>query len=249
MMYIDGFQKTTLLDYPGHIAATIFLGGCNFRCPFCHNADLVLRKNSSSTYTKEDILTFLKKRKNILQGVCISGGEPTIYPELISFLAELKELDYLVKLDTNGTNPDLLKKLYQEKLIQYVAMDIKADEDNYPLLCGLNQWNNDMLSKIKESIHFLIHETNALDFSYEFRTTCVSPLHSEQTFLHIGSLIEGAKQYYLQSYQEQDSVLYLNHPNYPSSFDRLSSFSKEELLHFASLVKPHVRNVSLRGIN
>ena len=136
-MKIHGFNKTTLLDYPEHLAATIFTGGCNFRCPFCHNGGLVLDPDSQPAISEEEVLKFLQKRRGILQGVCITGGEPTLQPDLENFVRKIKEMGYLVKLDTNGSRPEVLKSLLEKGLLDYVAMDIKASEENYARAAGV----------------------------------------------------------------------------------------------------------------
>lgn len=249
---ISGFQKTTLLDYPGHVAATVFFGGCNFRCPFCHNADLVLHPNAAAQYTEQEILSYLKKRKSVLQGVCVTGGEPTLFPALSSFLYQIKELGYLIKLDTNGSNPDVLKALYQASLINYVAMDVKSGISDYLSVSGLSDRCPDMdsekrkqnallLENIKKSIRFLIHETDASHFQYELRTTAVKPLHTAQSFAEIAELITGAKNYYIQSFRNSDSILA------GDSAASFSSFTTQELEAFADIIRPHVAQVSLRG--
>lgn len=230
---ICGLQKTTLLDYPGHVAATIFLGGCNIRCPYCHNTDL-LDISGSSPYTMDDILAFLKKRSGILEGVCITGGEPTLKADgLADFIRRIRSLNLLVKLDTNGTRPDVIKRLADDGLLNYIAMDIKAGPDNYATACGLPKMD---LEPVRESAAWLI----AGRLPYEFRTTVVKGLHTEYDFKAIGAWIKGCQNYYLQSYTASERVL---------KPDGLSSFSKDELLHFASLVKPYVSNVTLRGID
>lgn len=230
---ICGLQKTTLLDYPGHVAATVFLGGCNIRCPYCHNADL-LDNFSPSRYTREEILAFLKKRSNILEGVCITGGEPTLQADaLADFIQCIRSQDLLVKLDTNGTRPDVIRQLVNDGLLNYIAMDIKADPDNYATVCGLSKIN---LEPIRESAAWLIAGT----LPYEFRTTAVKGLHTDQDFKAIGAWIKGCQNYYLQNYTASGRVL---------EPDGFSSFSKDELLHFADLVKPYVTNVALRGID
>lgn len=150
-MEIHGFNKTTLLDYPEHIAATVFTGGCNFRCPFCHNGELVLDPGCQPLIPEEEVLAYLKKRQGILQGVCVTGGEPTLQKDLKEFLQKIKELDYPVKLDTNGYRPGVLWELLREHLIDYVAMDIKASRENYASAAGLKQID---LSRIEESIVF-----------------------------------------------------------------------------------------------
>lgn len=171
-MRICGFNKTTLLDYPGKVASTIFLGGCNFRCPFCQNSVLVLHPEEQPDYAREDILAFLKKRKGILDGVCISGGEPTLAADLEEFLRQIKDLGYLIKLDTNGTRPEVVKHLAESKLIDKVAVDIKAGPDHYSRLAGISA---PAIDKVSETVNFLLH--GQLD--YEFRTTVVKELHTE----------------------------------------------------------------------
>lgn len=174
-MRICGFNKTTLLDYPGKVASTIFLGGCNFRCPFCQNSVLVVDPGQQPDYEQDEILAFLKKRKGILDGVCISGGEPTLADDLEDFLGKIKELGYEIKLDTNGTRPEIVKDLARNGLIDKVAMDIKACPSNYPALSGISHPD---MEKIRETAEFLLH--GSLD--YEFRTTVVKELHTENDF-------------------------------------------------------------------
>ena len=173
-MKICGFNKTTLLDYPGRVACTIFLGGCNFCCPFCQNGALVVEPDTQPEYSQEEILAFLKKRKGILDGVCISGGEPTLATELPEFLSRIRELGYDVKLDTNGSRPSVVKNLAAADLINKVAMDIKACPSNYPVLTGVHA----DLDGIRETAGWLLD--GHLD--YEFRTTVVRELHSEKRF-------------------------------------------------------------------
>lgn len=250
-MRICGFQKTTLLDYPEHVAATIFLGGCNFRCPFCHNRDLVLHPDEAEPFSEDEILSYLRKRKGILQGVCITGGEPTLSSDLPLFIRKIKELDYLVKLDTNGSNPDMLKQLYRAHLIDYVAMDIKSGLSGYGHVCGLPEMSEQMISNIRESIRFLIKETDALRFQYEFRTTCVAELHTKESFRQIGKLIEGAGKFYLQSYVDSDHILSYENTISDHSENHMITFhayAKEDLLTFMDLVRPFVKEVSLRGV-
>lgn len=230
-MKLSGLQKTTLLDYPGHVAATIFLGGCNFRCPFCHNGDLILDSFESSC-TEQEVLSFLNKRSSVLEGVCITGGEPTLHDGLEAFIRNIRSLGLLVKLDTNGYRPDILKDLCGQGLISYVAMDIKSGKTNYAKTAGLNDLD---LSRIEESVNFLLH----CDIPYEFRTTVVKELHSEEDFKEIGPWLTGCPHYYLQSYKDSCHVL-------SSGF---SACSRKELLKFADILSPFIKNVSLRGID
>lgn len=231
-MKIYGLNKTTLLDYPGRVAATIFLGGCNFRCPFCQNSSLVLSPDRQPEIPEEEVLSFLKKRKGILEGVCVTGGEPTLSPELPEFLKKIQDLGYPVKLDTNGSRPQVLKDLANRNLIQMTAVDIKACPNNYPSLCGLVHPD---LDSIKETVDFLIN--GSLD--YEFRTTVVRELHTEQDFIQIGQWIAGAKAYYLQAYRDSEEVL---QPGF-------SSYSQKELMYFRDILKRTIPLVELRGID
>lgn len=198
-MLIGGLNKTTLLDYPGHVAATIFTGGCNFRCPFCHNAGLVLTPSSAEIYSEEDVFSFLKKRKNILQGVCITGGEPTLSADLPAFIEKIKETGYKVKLDTNGYRPEVLQNLLTEGLLDYVAMDIKNSPKKYVYTAGVEL----DFGKIRESIELL--KTSGID--YEFRTTVVKELHNTDDFLQIAKWIKGCSKYFLQQFVENENLL------------------------------------------
>lgn len=230
---ICGLQKTTLLDFPEHVAATIFLGGCNFRCPFCHNAEL-LGSDAPAQYTEREILGFLKKRSGILEGICITGGEPTLQPDsLEEFIHRVRDLGLSIKLDTNGSRPDVVRHLASKGLLDYIAMDIKAGPDNYGTVCGVPHMD---LAPIRETVTWLKGGT----VPYEFRTTTVKGLHTADDFKAIGPWIAGCPRYYLQNYIESELVLK------PDGFD---SFSKEELLSFAETVKPYVGSVALRGVD
>ena len=185
MVKIHGFNKLTLLDYPGRLACTIFLGHCNFRCPFCHNAGLVLAPEKEPVIPLEEVLGTLKKRKGILDGVCITGGEPTMSAHLPEFIERIKELGYSVKLDTNGSNPKMLKSLVERKMLDYVAMDIKNSPQKYSMTTGMTQLN---LDAIHESVEFL--KTGVVD--YEFRTTVVKELHQKEDIRMIGKWLSGS---------------------------------------------------------
>ena len=229
-MRICGLNKTTLLDYPGCVAATIFLGGCNFRCPFCHNGDLVLHSGGMKKYEEEEIFSFLKKRKSVLEGVCITGGEPTLYEELPVFIEKIKELGYKVKLDTNGSNPKMLLHLIDERLIDYAAMDIKATASGYNSVCGVNV----DIEEIKRSVDILKQGR----IPYEFRTTVVKELHSKEDILEIGNWILGAENYYLQNYQETDK-------NICHGFTAMDS---EALAELENELRKYVKYVKVRGV-
>ena len=231
-MEIQGLQKMTLLDYPGKVACTVFLGGCDFRCPFCHNGELVLSP-ALAEMNQEELLAFLKKRRGLLDGVCVTGGEPLLRPDLPELLSQIKELGYPVKLDTNGYRPEILKGLCKNGLLDCVAMDIKAARNHYREVAGVDGLT---MERIDESIQFLIHGS----VPYELRTTVVKGLHTEEDFKEIGPWIEGCERYFLQSFTEAGEVLE------PGVF---SAFSREELEGFAALVRPHVGSVALRGID
>ena len=230
-MKILGFQKLTLLDYPGKVACTIFIGGCNFRCPFCHNADLVLNPNTQETIPEEKIFATLKKRQGILEGVCVTGGEPTLVPELKLFLKRIKALGYAIKLDTNGYKPEVLSEVVEEGLVDCVAMDIKNSPLKYAEAVGLGELD---ITKIQQSIDFLKKDT----VDYEFRTTVVRELHTREDMQKIGRWISGCKRYFLQGYQESKRVI---NPIF-------SSYDKEELEKFKNDLKEYVEYVEIRGL-
>jgi len=228
-MYISGLQKLTLLDFPGRLAATVFLGGCNFRCPFCHNASLVLSPSSCEKITEEEFFAFLSSRSGKLSGVCITGGEPTLYPSLRDFIKKIKEMSFAVKLDTNGTNPSLLLSLIEEGLIDYVAMDIKNSPDKYPITagCGVD------MEKISRSVEILLSEK----VDYEFRTTVVRELHTVDDFKAISEWIKGAKRYFLQTFKDSGDLI-------GSGF---SAYSEDETRVILSHILPNVPNAQIRS--
>lgn len=197
-MIIGGFQKLTLIDYPGKLATTVFTVGCSFRCPFCHNPELVVEtKNFASmqgSRTEKDFFEFLKKRKDKLQGVCITGGEPTIQADIIEFIKKIKKMGFLVKLDTNGSRPDVLKKIIDLKLVDYIAMDIKNQIKRYSETTGIKIDEE----RIKLSVDLIMNSK----IPYEFRTTVVPGIHTQKDFLEIAKWIKGAKVYWLQKYEE-----------------------------------------------
>lgn len=232
---ICGLQKMTLLDYPGKIACTVFLGGCNFRCPFCHNSELFMGK-PEKLMEEEDFFQFLSKRKGLLDGVCVSGGEPTLYKELPAFLARIKELGFFVKLDTNGYRPEVLKELVEKKLVDYVAVDVKNSPAMYAQTVGLETLD---LAKIRESLAFLISG----DTAYELRTTLVAQLHTEASIQDMGAwlggLVPGRKpqKLFLQTFVDRDTVL----------FDGLSAPETETTAKFAKILEPFVEEVTIRN--
>lgn len=199
-MRINGFQKLTLLDYPGKVACTIFTAGCNFRCPFCHNASLVTHIDDSAPIEAEEVLSYLKKRQGMLEGVCITGGEPLLQPDLAEFISKIKEMGYSVKLDTNGSKPQELKQLVKDGLIDYVAMDIKNCKEKYGQTAGIE---NFMLKDIEESVAFLL--SGAVDF--EFRTTVVKEYHTPQDIEKISQWIKGKEKYFLQNFVDSGDII------------------------------------------
>ena len=232
-MIISGLQKMTLLDYPGRVACTVFLQGCNFRCPFCHNSGL-LGAAQYDTIPVEELLDFLRKRVGILDGVCITGGEPTLQSDLPELLRQIKALGYTIKLDTNGSRPDMLKALVSEKLIDYVAMDIKNCPDRYAETVGLPK----MPDGVEESIRFLME--GAVD--YEFRTTVVEEFHSEENILAMGKWLAQwgkPKKLFLQPYVDRDSVLEQG----------LHTPDDEKLRRFEAITAPYAEFVALRGLD
>ena len=230
-MKIMGLQKSTLLDYPGKVACTVFTGGCNFLCPFCHNAELISMSEEEQGLSHSGLLAFLKKRKGVLDGVCISGGEPLIHGGLLELIGEIRELGYLVKLDTNGSFPERLKRLVGEGLLDYVAMDIKNSKNKYAVTAGVESFH---LEPVEESVRFLMEG----NIPFEFRTTVVRELHSGKDIKEIGEWISGDEPYFLQSFEPSDHVPDL----------RLSAYGKEEMETLADILREKVPNVELRGL-
>ena len=200
-MILGGLQKLTLIDFPGKVAATVFTVGCSFRCPFCHNPELVLSGASAErgSISEQDFFKFLSTRKGKLDGVCITGGEPTIQQNLIQFMKKIKKMGFLVKLDTNGTRPDVLRKAYQDELLDFVAMDIKTSLENYPKACGIGFDPE----RIKLSVELIRNSF----VPYEFRTTVVPSIHSYRDFQRIGEWLHGSKRYSLQKYRDEGKIL------------------------------------------
>lgn len=196
---ISGIQKLTLLDYPEHTACTLFVPGCNFRCPFCHNSELL--KGDIEFYDEGEIFAFLKKRVGVLEGVCVTGGEPTVYTDLDRLLRKIKELGYLVKLDTNGYLPDRLSALICDNLVDYIAMDIKNSPERYAETVGLPESKFD-ITPIEQSIEIIMNG----NVDYEFRTTVATELFDEQSIMGAANMIRGAKRYFLQAFVMRDTV-------------------------------------------
>ncbi len=230
MLPIKGFLKTTLVDYPGKVAATIFIGGCNFRCPFCHNADLVLKPDFTDEVSKASILDYLKEKRKWLDAVCITGGEPTLYPGLINLISELKELGLLVKLDTNGSNPQMVNDLLKKELIDYIAVDIKTSKNKYKKAIG-SDFDFKNLEEVRD---LLVNST----IDYEFRTTAVPNFVDEEDFIEIADFIKGAKLYSIQQYCNAKAMI---DPNMKT----VEPYSKEQLEKYKKIVEKTVDEVKV----
>jgi len=231
-MLISGLQKLTLLDYPGKVACTVFTGGCNFRCPFCHNSALVLPEQLSQGTGADEVLRFLKKRVGVLDGVAVTGGEPLLHPDIGDFLKEVKALGFLVKLDTNGSFPDRLIALVEAGLTDRVAMDIKNAPALYAKTVGLERFDLGGVTRAKD---FLL--SGAVD--YEFRTTVVKGLHTKESLREAAEWIRGAKEYYLQQYKDSGAIL---------DADGLGAFDADEMHALADAVREIVPSVQVRGV-
>ena len=234
-MIIGGFLPTTMLDYPGRLACTVFTRGCNLRCPFCQDSSLVLPGCFEEPQDMEDVLAHIKKRRNILEGVCITGGEPTLHADLPDFIRRIKELGLPVKLDSNGSDPSMLKALYEDGLIDMIAMDIKAAPSKYAEVCGIKDID---ISPYEESVRYIME----CGIEYEFRTTLVKGLHGISDMEGIGQWLSGANAYCLQSYKESDGVISVKE----GTAARFSSFSDEELEEMLETVKKYVPHSYLR---
>ena len=228
-MKIAGLQKLTLLDYPEKIACIVFTAGCNFRCPFCHNASLVL-EGEHEDISEEEFFAFLEKRKGMLTGVCVTGGEPTLQPDLLPFLKKIKDMGYSVKLDTNGYRPEVLKAAVEGGYVDYVAMDIKNAPEKYGVTVGIDNFD---FTPIKESIDFLLQ--NKVD--YEFRTTVVRELHTPQDIVVASKLISGAERYFLQPFKDSGDLI----------ADGFSGYDENSMKNLLNLAKDSVKAVEIRG--
>ena len=229
-MTINGMQKLTLLDYPGNVACLIFTQGCNFRCPFCHNSGLLDMNNNCEKIDEKEVFKYLEKRRGLLDGVCISGGEPLLQKDIVDFIRKVKDLGYKVKLDTNGSSPKKLKQLIEDGLIDYVAMDIKNDFLNYDKTAGMCT----NIDNIKKSIE-IIENSN---IEYEFRTTIVKQFHDVGKLEKIIQYIGPNARYYIQNYQDCSSVLQRG----------LNGFDNEELLNIKNTLGAKYPNLVVRGV-
>ena len=230
-MIICGLQKLSMVDYPGKLTATVFTGGCNFRCPFCHNALLVTRLQESPQLDMDEVLRFLKSRKGLLDAVVLSGGEPLLQPEAERFLAQVREMGFSLKLDTNGCYPDALASILEQGLVDYVAMDIKNSKEKYARTVGLTRFD---LAPVEESIH-LIRQSG---IDYEFRTTAVREFHTADDFRAIGQWLHGSRHYYIQNFTDSGNLIGTG----------MTGFSPEELKEFAVSLQADFQHIGLRGI-
>lgn len=233
-MLLSGITKLTLLDFPGKTACIVFTAGCNFRCGYCHNPEFVLPerlKEIEKGFIPEDVFfRFLERRKSLLQGVVITGGEPTLHPDLEEFIAKIRALGYAVKLDTNGNRPDVLRRLIENGLVQYVAMDFKTSFDRYPTLSGLGA----SAAAVEESFHLLKEGT----LPYEFRTTLVREIHTEEVLEAMRQSLEGASRYFLQPFRNEIVL--------DPKFETMSAFSEGEMEFLAEYFAPMVGEIGIR---
>lgn len=228
-MRIVGLQRLSLLDFPGEIACTVFLGGCNLRCPFCHNASLVLPDRETDEISEEELFSFLDSRRGKLTGVCISGGEPTLHTQLCDLIKRIKEQGLRVKLDTNGTNPGMLKYLVSEGLVDYVAMDIKSSREGYSAAVGIDGFDT---SRIEESAAYLM----SCGIDFEFRTTVTRELHGESEMVSIGKWLKGGEKYFLQTFKDSSDLV----------GEGMSAYSEAEMKHLAQMLCKFVPLAQIR---
>jgi len=224
-------QKLTLLDYPGLVACTVFSANCNFQCPFCHNAPLISKKNEMMDFSLQEVLGFLKTRRKILDGVCFTGGEPLFHPEIISAIAEVHNMGFSVKLDTNGSFPERLKEVVSSGIVDYVAMDIKNSPGKYEMTCG----KKDILKDVDQSVQFL----RLSGISYEFRTTAAGGFHTPLDFEEIGKWIGNVPRYFIQKFVMTQNVL--------APDDKMNTLTMQDMQSFLSAVKPFIPSAKLRG--
>lgn len=229
-MNIFGLEKLSLVDFDGKVAATVFTGTCNFRCGFCHNGPLVTGVENLPTMSETEVLDYLKKRNGILDGVCVSGGEPTLNNDLPDFMEKLKNLGLAVKLDTNGTNPKMVKSLVENGLVDYIAVDIKNDKANYARIIGFDVYDT---AKVEATVNYLLSDK----IPYEFRTTLIKEYHSEQNIRAIGEWISGAQKYFLQKYKLTENCL----------TQTLNGIDEQTAKRFVEILLPYIPNTKLRG--
>lgn len=229
-MNLYGLEKLSLVDYDGHVSATLFTGNCNFRCGFCHNSSLVTDYESLPAYSQDEIFDYLKKRIGLLDGVCVTGGEPTLNKDLPTLCEKIKEIGYSIKLDTNGTNPQMVKSLFANGLIDYCAMDIKNDRASYGEIIGIKNYDT---CKVEQTVEFLLSQKD----NYEFRTTIIKEYHTEENIKNIGRWIKGANKYFLQKFRNNVNCICQN----------LNEIEQSTAEKFVEILKGFIPNTSLRG--
>ena len=230
-MQIAALQKLTLLDFPGRTAATVFMPGCNFRCGFCHNPELVLPEKFPEMIPEEKFLAFLDRRKKLLDGVCVTGGEPTLQPDLPGFLKKIRGRGFAVKLDTNGSQPEILEKLFRQKLLDFVALDVKASPENYSKIAGV-----DIFEKVRTSKN-LISQSGV---EFELRTTLIREIHDEKEFEKILAFVRGAPKYFLQNFENRGGCL-------DPAFEKMHGFTSTELAKMAERAREFVGECGVRN--
>jgi pyruvate formate lyase activating enzyme len=235
-MNFKGIQKTTLIDYPGKVACILFTGGCNFNCPFCYNKDLVKNPEKLPTITQSQALEFLEKRKKYLEGLVITGGEPTLHQQLPEFIAKTKKIGYKIKLDTNGTNPKMIEKLIHEKLVDYFAMDIKTSFENYEKACGTKT----DIEKIKKSVKIIMKS----GIDYEFRSTIMPHYYTQKDAQKIAQDLKGAKKYFLQAFNEMNGQTLIE----PKTANK-KKYSKKEALELKKILEKTIQKVELKNFD
>ena len=230
-MQICGLQKLSMVDYPDKLAATVFTGGCNLRCPFCHTALLVTRLGETPVIPEDEVLDFLASRRRLLDGVVLSGGEPLLHPDAVDFLRKVRDMGFAVKLDTNGYRPETINQLLNCQLLDYIAMDIKSSPARYPQVCGTAHLD---IERIRASVSLI----QSSGISYEFRTTVAREFQTEEDFREIGLWLSGSAAYYLQPYRDCETL----------SGRHFHPYTKEEMDAFVSLLQKFIPNSCLRGI-
>ena len=230
-MLIKGLQKTSLIDFPPYLASVIFTGGCSFRCGFCHNPDLVLHFDKLKTISEEEVFEYLEEKKNWIDGVVITGGEPTLQKDLVEFMSRIKSMGLLLKLDTNGSNPDMLKEIIDKKIVDYIAMDVKTRLEDYEKVVGVKV----DVDKIKRSI--LLIRDSGID--YEFRTTVIPGIIGKEEVASIGELLKGSKKYVLQNFRNSAGLI-------DEKFKEINPYSEKELEELKNVVADKFETVEIR---
>ncbi|OGZ35550.1 MAG: anaerobic ribonucleoside-triphosphate reductase activating protein [Candidatus Portnoybacteria bacterium RIFCSPHIGHO2_01_FULL_39_19] len=239
-MHIGGLQKLTLVDYPGKVAATVFLIGCNFKCPFCQNPELVNLEEikKQPQISEKEFFEFLDSKKDLIDGICITGGEPTIHPDLIDFIQNIKEKGFLIKLDTNGSMPEVLSKLVNEHLLDFIAMDIKTSASKYEKIYPVKSRNagaaKQLFNRVKKSVEII--KNSGID--YEFRTTTVPGLVKKEDIEEIGKWLKGVKKFALQQFQNKKVL--------DKKFEKIQPYSEEILKNFQKILEKYINEVELR---